>query len=177
MSQKRKFLRSLPSGLGLGRSQFFRSGIVIQAALPLSSISMPSLRPLRSTVITRFPATMGLSDSRQGPTAGYLFPSAVFAPRGPPRFLCRSFHARCPLPPRRARRLLLPVASPPVPGFIILGQTGHSHPLRHEAEFGFACAAARVFASQGFASGITPTHACSATCRTGNLQDILLSEY
>jgi hypothetical protein len=30
---------------------------------------------------------------------------------------------------------------------------------------------------QGFAGGITPTHACAATCRTGNLQDILLSEY
>jgi hypothetical protein len=30
---------------------------------------------------------------------------------------------------------------------------------------------------QGFASRITPTRACSATCQTGNLQDILLSEY
>src|SRR5439155_22025269 len=39
--------------------------------------SMSSLRPLRSTIITRFPATMGLSDSRQRPVASYLFPTTV----------------------------------------------------------------------------------------------------
>ena len=48
---------------------------------------------------------------------------------------------------------------------------------RNEAENRFACATARLFALQGFASGIAPTHACSATCQTANLQDILLSEY
>ena len=84
MSQKRKFPRTLAFGLRLGKLQLFRSGISIQAAFPLSSISMSLLRPLRSTVITRFLATMGLSDSRQGPTPGYLFPVAVSAPAGLP---------------------------------------------------------------------------------------------
>jgi len=36
---------------------------------------------------------------------------AVLAPGGAPRFLDRSLHARCPLSPRAARRLHLPVAS------------------------------------------------------------------
>ena len=54
-----------------------------------------------------------------------IYSSQLFCPGGSPRFLCRSLHARCPLPPRGARRLLLPVASSPVPGFIILWQTGH----------------------------------------------------
>jgi hypothetical protein len=87
---------------------------------------------------------MGLSDSRQGPAASYLFPASVYCPCGSPRFLRRSFHARCPLPPRRARRLLLPVASPSVPGFIILWQTGHSHfcvtrPLKGSLALRLAC--------------------------------------
>ena len=84
MSQKRKFPQRLAFGLCLGTLQFFRSGTFIQAAFPLSSISMSSLRPLRSTVITRFFATMGLSDSRQRPAIGYLFPLAVSAPAGLP---------------------------------------------------------------------------------------------
>jgi hypothetical protein len=45
---------------------------------------MSSLRPLRSTVITRFFATMGLSDSRQEPAKSYLFPLTVNAPAGLP---------------------------------------------------------------------------------------------
>src|SRR5439155_11117264 len=73
MSQQRKF----PFSLRFRKLQFFRSGTFIQAAFPLSSISMSSLRPLRSTIITRFPATMGLSDSRQRPVASYLFPTTV----------------------------------------------------------------------------------------------------
>jgi hypothetical protein len=38
---------------------------------------MSSLRPLRSVIVTRFFATMGLSDSRQRPVASYLFPTNV----------------------------------------------------------------------------------------------------
>jgi len=38
-------------------------------------------------------------------------------PVGSPRFLGRSFGARCPLPPRRARQLHAPVASLPTAGF------------------------------------------------------------
>jgi cytochrome P450 len=48
-------------------------------------------QPLRSTVITRFPATMGC------PTP------AIFTYHGSPRFLGSSFLARCPQPPRGAR--------------------------------------------------------------------------
>src|SRR5205814_7900790 len=51
------------------------------------------------------------------------------------RFLGRSFHARCPLPPRRVRRLHSPVASPPVAGFVIFGSFA-TLTLRHEAEPG-----------------------------------------
>ena len=40
---------------------------------------------------------------------------------GYPRFLDGSFPARCPHSPRKARQVLLPVASPPVSGFIISG--------------------------------------------------------
>jgi hypothetical protein len=50
-----------------------------------------------------------------------FIPRSCFRPRGPPRFLNRSFHARCPLSPRRARRLPLPVTSSPVPGFLYFG--------------------------------------------------------
>jgi hypothetical protein len=84
MSQKRKLPRILHFGLRLAKLQFFRSGTFIQAALPLSSISLSSLRPLGSTVITRFFATMGLSDSRQGPAPSYLFLFAAYAPAGLP---------------------------------------------------------------------------------------------
>jgi hypothetical protein len=41
-------------------------------------------RPLCSTVVTRFSATMGLSDSRLRPTPGYLFPRLVLAAAGLP---------------------------------------------------------------------------------------------
>ena len=54
-------------GLRLGSHplRFFRSGIVsIQSALPSSDSALSALRPLGSTIVTRFPATMGRSDSR-----------------------------------------------------------------------------------------------------------------
>src|SRR5664280_3577085 len=69
---------------------------------------------------------MGLSDSLQGRFAGYVFPPRVGRsrshPAGPPRLLDRSFHARCPQPPRKVRWLPSPVASPAVlSGFILFG--------------------------------------------------------
>ncbi len=42
---------------------------------------MFSLRPLGSTVVTRFVATMDLSDSRTGTPVDYLFSSAADWPR------------------------------------------------------------------------------------------------
>src|SRR6266542_4033309 len=81
MSQKRNFPQSLAVTLAFRlrslKLRFFRSGTFVQAAFPLSYISTSSLRPLCSTAVTRFLATMGLSDSRQGPTTGYLFPVTV----------------------------------------------------------------------------------------------------
>jgi len=42
---------------------------------------MSLLSPLRSTVVSRFFATMRLSDSRQKPATSYLFPLTVLLPR------------------------------------------------------------------------------------------------
>src|SRR6266545_230257 len=88
MSQKRNFPQSRLLTSALQHRFFllrlFRSGNFFQADLPLSYISASSLRPLCSTVITRFSATMGLSDSPQGPVASYLFPLTVSAPAGLP---------------------------------------------------------------------------------------------
>lgn len=55
----------------------FRSGICIQAGLLTSYRSTLTSRPLRSTVVTRFHATMSLSDSRSKPACGYVFPQTV----------------------------------------------------------------------------------------------------
>jgi len=80
---------------------------------------------------------MSLSDSRPEPPSGYVFPHEVglFRSAGSPRFLGRSFHARCPLSPRQVRRLLAPIASPSIAGFRILGRLA-THSLCNEAEPG-----------------------------------------
>ena len=54
-----------------------RSGILIQAGFPSSYSSTLAFRHLRSTVVTRFLATMSLSDSRSQPRCGYVFPHPV----------------------------------------------------------------------------------------------------
>ena len=54
-----------------------RSVICIQAGFPSSYQSTLTARPLRSTVITRFAATMGLSDSRPQSLCGSGFPHTV----------------------------------------------------------------------------------------------------
>src|SRR2546430_17432140 len=41
---------------------------------------------------------------------------------GSPGFRDRSLHARCPLSPRKARRVPLPIASTPMLGFTIFGR-------------------------------------------------------
>jgi len=46
------------------RGRFFRIGTFVQAEFPSSCPDLFAFRPLRSTVITRFSATMGRSDSR-----------------------------------------------------------------------------------------------------------------
>jgi len=139
LSQKRNFLRQSPVALRLLSRilPVFRSGTLVQAVFPPSYFSMFSVRPLRSTIITRFPATMSLSDSRPEPPSGYVFPHEVglSCSAGSPRFLGRSFHARCPLSPRQVRRLLAPIPSPSIAGFRILGRLA-THSLCNEAEPG-----------------------------------------
>jgi len=78
---------------------------------------------------------MGLSDSLQGPTAAYLFPTAVSAPAGLPGS-STDLSTRAAPSHRRVRRLLLPVASPPIPGFLYLGWLATLALLRNEAETG-----------------------------------------
>src|SRR6266446_4500489 len=142
LSQLGKFLRQLGS---LPRTrvsellcQLFRSGTVVQAAHPSSDISTQWPRPLRSTVVTRFLATMSRSDSRPQPLAQLCIPARRRTHRpsscaGSPRFLSRSVPTRCLLPPRKARWLHLPVASPPVSGFNISERLA-TFTLRNEAE-------------------------------------------
>ena len=92
----------------------FRNRNFFQAVLPSSYIGMFSVRPLRSTVVTRFFATMGLSDSRPVPPVRLCIPAerrsrCRFRTAGSPSFLNESFPARCPQPPRKARRCDAPV--------------------------------------------------------------------
>src|SRR5262249_17860616 len=72
---------------------------------------------------------------------GYLFPRGVptYLPAGPPRFLGCPFHARCPLLPRGVRRLLSPVASPPVAGFIVSGSLATPFRLTRPNRVRFRC--------------------------------------
>jgi hypothetical protein len=97
------------------------------------------LQPSRSV---RCPAhTMSRSDSRPQPLARLCLPARRQVHRtpprcaGPPRFLDRSVHARRPQPPRQARRLLSPVASPSMAGFTFLGRMATCN-RRNEAESG-----------------------------------------
>jgi hypothetical protein len=108
----------------------FRRGTCVQAEFPPSYSNVFTFRPLRSTVVTRFPATMGLSDSQPEPLPRLCFPSERWRrlrrhSAGSPRFLDRSVSTRRPLPPRQVQRLLVPIASSLAAGFITLRRTGH----------------------------------------------------
>src|SRR6202171_2789827 len=79
-------------------------------------------------------------------------------PAGSPRLLDRSFHACCPQPPRKARRVLLPVASSPAfSGFILRGGLAAFDLLTRPNRVYFITA--HVFAARVLASSITGTHA------------------
>ncbi len=99
-----------------------------------------SVGTLRSTVVTRFLATMVPSDSQSRPPAGYGFPEGVGGPRpghpdGPLRFLDGPLRTRRPLSPREAGKVHALVASLAVTGFTTLWRAGHLR-LRNEAESG-----------------------------------------
>ena len=153
----------------VGRSRFVRSGTDVQAAPFPSDIRSPWLRPLRSTVVTRFLATIGRSDSRPLPPTRFWLPvpapedALSFRSAGSPRFLDRSVPARCPLTPRRARRVPTPVASTSMAGFATFGRVA-TLTFASRGRFGFTYVTARGFASRGFARRIAPTHARVATC-------------
>jgi hypothetical protein len=86
------------------------------------------------------------------PPRGYLFPQGVGSRRlaGSPRFLGRSVLARRLLPPRKVRRVLLPVASPSISGFTTLWRAGHL-PLPNEAEMSSLALRLTSSPRQGFA--------------------------
>src|SRR6266571_4722641 len=118
----------------------FRSGTWVQSGLSSSYSSVFPARPLGSAVVTRFPATMGLSDSRPMPAHGYLFPPAVgrVATPAPPGIPVSSTNlSLCAVPnhPEKPSGVLLPLfhhwwqASPSLAGW-------PSFNLRHEAESG-----------------------------------------
>ena len=83
MAQPGSQERALTQTRGLG----FRRGTLVQAELPLSYPNVLTFRPLRSTVVTRFPATMGLSDSRPEPLPGLCIPPRRWRSNTPP---CRA---------------------------------------------------------------------------------------
>ena len=91
--------------------RLFRSRPLGQAAAYSLDCCVPTVGPLRSRRVRPFFATMGPSDSRRD--------AAVLG--GSLRFRELSFPARHLQPPRRARRLLVNVSSPPATGFSILG--------------------------------------------------------
>jgi len=120
-------------------------------------------RPLRSTVVTRFSATIDLSDSRQEPAPGYLFPCAVCAPVGLPGSSTDLSTRAAPFHPEQSDDCTYPLLHRRF-WFHLIRQTDHCY-LCNEAVSGSRFnTAARVFASQGFASRITSALACSATC-------------
>ena len=59
------------------RPPSYRRGTCVQAEFLSSYQSKLAFRPLRSTIVTRFFTTMGLSDSRTRPSCGYGFPPVV----------------------------------------------------------------------------------------------------
>jgi len=64
----------------------FRRRTHVQAEFPSSYPNLSAFRPLRSTVITRFPATMSRSDSRPEPTLRLFIPPRRWSRRArPPR--------------------------------------------------------------------------------------------
>ena len=111
-SQERKFA---PVARRASRSPEFRRGTKRSKrnSLPLTQ---PCFRsgPLAPRALPRFLATMGRSDSPSRPPPGYVFPNGGLRERGSPRFLDRSFPARCPLPPRRVWQVLTPIPSLPI---------------------------------------------------------------
>ena len=116
----------------------FRSGSFDQAGLLPSYNDVFTVRPLRSTVVTRFLATMSPSDFRPEPRQGLFIPPECCRcrhPAGSPRFLDRPFRTRCPYLPRETEQVLSLIASLSLAGFTISERMAISI-LRNGATFG-----------------------------------------
>ena len=131
-------------------------------------------RPLGSTGITRHLRYYGPLRLPLRTASRLCLPCGVLPLGGSPRFLGCSVDARCPLSPRRARRLHILISSPPV----LASPSSAGWPLSSlvsRGRTGFACATAYVFVARGFAgsdySALRPVDYMS----TRNLHDQLLS--
>ena len=129
--------------------------------------------PLRSTVVTRFPATMGLSDSRPEPLSGLWIPPTRWRSVPPLSRASQVPRRICPRAPSTSTpespTTVCAHSSSPVSGFIRKGRTGHSQLYPFTRPNRFAFATAHEFAFPGFARRIAPAGAGSATCTMGNL--------
>ena len=119
LSRKGAFSRQAPHAR-MFRNRVFRSQAVLLSQ-PSASVRCGPFAP---RALPRFITTMGPSDFHSGPRRKLCLPSRRWdfsLPDGSPRAHGQSFDARCPLSPRRARRLHTPVASPSTLGFITSG--------------------------------------------------------
>ena len=145
-----------------------------QSVLTSSYHDTSTLRPLCSTVVTRFFATTSLSDSRPVHVIRLCIPASRLCLLR--ALLCRvsqvplpcSFHARCPLSPRSAQRLLLSVTSSLMTGFLLFGGLAASIGV-NEAESGSLALRLASLLVQGTASRIAPTHARTSYLLNGQL--------
>ena len=93
---------------------------------------------------------------------------------GSPRFLDASFRARSPLSPRGALQVPILISSLQVKGFSISGSLAAPNRC-NEAESGSLALRLALSPLKASPDRVTPSHARSATCQTGNLQGELLS--
>jgi hypothetical protein len=148
----------------------YRRGDFSQAALHVSDSASCQQGPFAPRELPRFPATTTPSDFRPCSTSWLWIPNCAFwsIPQhaGSPRFLDSSLGTRCPLPPRRAQRVHMPVASP----LMLASPSLKGWPLstlRFEAEPGSLSLRLAPCALQGFRARLPAFPACSATCVTG----------
>jgi len=137
----------------------------------------PSARGTLTPLSTPLPgAPYGPSRLPPTPRSTYVFVHALGSTHvdGSPRSLAQPVGARRPQPPRQARRLHAPAASPPVQGFINLGSLAACD-LAFRGRIGFACATARTFADGVPSRGIAPANRSAGYMSSGRLHDCLLS--
>jgi hypothetical protein len=132
-----------------------------------------TVTPLGSTRVSRFLATMGVSDFRPRPCDGLCVRRhrwvrlAPAHPGGSPRFLDPSFCARCTLPPRIAPRVHSLIASARATDLHFSGWEA-TNDLRNEAETVSLALRLAHLPSRASQPTVTRGHAESATRRMSN---------